>query len=407
MNGSLQQTEVANVTNSKAVPQSSTDMTVGNFQAAIDNQCNGSEAGLQSATKIQQHNVLIKGSHTAHNNNNIRPHGKPRGYWRPAVPANVIHQSPGYLQPPVPGVHPVPGVQHHMPGVQHPIHPIPAAGGQHPVPGVPQQYIPNVPLVQGPNIAVKGPYTLNGHGPMMNNHFNNNLVPQQPFGHMQGNAQLTTTQQQTPVTIAQNPTNVPQNQAPVPQSPVNVPASPQWTPASATLHLAGGSCHTPPMAIPMATMGTGCPIHQNNQMGTPHVMHWDVNHPSGHPVPLRQPNPPVYYNVPTQTSQPNNNTAHLATNQQDNCQDPGSSGSQSPTSDMSGQIQSGGSDASSEDSEKNLQPAVTHGYPGPIQYVVHYGAPSVPAPTKEVFDINGKKINSFDQNFVNRNMQVR
>jgi len=155
------------------------------------------------------------------------------------------------------------------------------------------------------------------------------------------------------------------------------------------------------MAIPMTTMGLGCPIHQNNQnnlVGTPHVMHWDVNHPSGHPVPLRQPNPPVYYNVPTQP-----NTAYTTNNQQEHCQDAGSSGSQSPTSDMSGQTPSGGSDASSEDSDRHLQPpTASH---GPIQYVVHYGPPAAGA-TKEVYDINGRKINHFDQNFINRNMQV-
>ena len=29
-----------------------------------------------------------------------------------------------------------------------------------------------------------------------------------------------------------------------------------------------------------------------------HLMHWDLAHPAGQPIPLRQPNPPVYYNVP-------------------------------------------------------------------------------------------------------------
>ena len=29
-----------------------------------------------------------------------------------------------------------------------------------------------------------------------------------------------------------------------------------------------------------------------------HLMHWDLAHPTGQPIPLRQPNPPVYYNVP-------------------------------------------------------------------------------------------------------------
>jgi len=28
-----------------------------------------------------------------------------------------------------------------------------------------------------------------------------------------------------------------------------------------------------------------------------HLIHWDLAHPAGHPIPLRQPNPPVYYSV--------------------------------------------------------------------------------------------------------------
>jgi len=46
-----------------------------------------------------------------------------------------------------------------------------------------------------------------------------------------------------------------------------------------------------------------------------HLMHWDLAHPTGQPIPLRQPNPPVYYNVP-------------APPEQGSCQ----SGSQSPAS---------------------------------------------------------------------------
>ena len=46
-----------------------------------------------------------------------------------------------------------------------------------------------------------------------------------------------------------------------------------------------------------------------------HLMHWDLAHPTGQPIPLRQPNPPVYYNVPP-------------ANPEGSCQ----SGSQSPAS---------------------------------------------------------------------------
>jgi len=34
----------------------------------------------------------------------------------------------------------------------------------------------------------------------------------------------------------------------------------------------------------------------------PHMLHWDTHHPVGQTIPLRQPNPPVYYNVPSHTS---------------------------------------------------------------------------------------------------------
>eukprot|EP00092_Neocalanus_flemingeri_P032994 GFUD01035882.1.p1 GENE.GFUD01035882.1~~GFUD01035882.1.p1 ORF type:complete len:303 (+),score=85.90 GFUD01035882.1:234-1142(+) len=34
----------------------------------------------------------------------------------------------------------------------------------------------------------------------------------------------------------------------------------------------------------------------------PHMLHWDTHHPGGQTIPLRQPNPPVYYNVPSHTN---------------------------------------------------------------------------------------------------------
>lgn len=45
------------------------------------------------------------------------------------------------------------------------------------------------------------------------------------------------------------------------------------------------------------------------------MLYWDSSHPTGVTIPLRQPNPPVYYNVPEKES-------------------PSMSGSQSPTSEM-------------------------------------------------------------------------
>jgi hypothetical protein len=179
----------------------------------------------------------------------------------------------------------------------------------------------------------------------------------------------------------------------------------------ATLHMGGGqfaATGSPAMRIPVTNLAGGCPIHQPNMpQGGPHIMHWDANHLSGHPVPLRQPNPPVYYNVPApSTTQGVNNQQN-----QSQVQDSGS-GSQSPSSDMSAQTGSGGSDASSEESAAQdlsrqqsvqyVQGGYGNGYP--VQCVVHYGSPAIHS--KEVYDIHGRKIHNFEQHFSPRNMQV-
>jgi len=53
----------------------------------------------------------------------------------------------------------------------------------------------------------------------------------------------------------------------------------------------------------------------------PHMLHWDTFHPVGQTIPLRQPNPPVYYNVPSPNSS--------------GMQSPGSDGSSMSCSDIS------------------------------------------------------------------------
>jgi len=53
----------------------------------------------------------------------------------------------------------------------------------------------------------------------------------------------------------------------------------------------------------------------------PHMLHWDQFHPVGQTIPLRQPNPPVYYNVPSPNSS--------------GLQSPGSDGSSMSCSDIS------------------------------------------------------------------------
>jgi len=54
---------------------------------------------------------------------------------------------------------------------------------------------------------------------------------------------------------------------------------------------------------------------------SPHMLHWDAYHPVGQTIPLRQPNPPVYYNVPSHNSS--------------GLQSPGSDGSSMSCSDIS------------------------------------------------------------------------
>jgi len=47
------------------------------------------------------------------------------------------------------------------------------------------------------------------------------------------------------------------------------------------------------------------PTYSPQPISSPHppqMLHWDTHHPVGQTIPLRQPNPPVYYNVPSNTS---------------------------------------------------------------------------------------------------------
>ena len=103
------------------------------------------------------------------------------------------------------------------------------------------------------------------------------------------------------------------------------------------LVMGGGLNNSAPrMQIPVKNTGDGCPLHRPHS-GTPYMMYWDSSHPSGVSIPLRQPNPPVYYNLPEKES-------------------PIMSGTQSPTSDMT--ITSSCSDMSGEENtdaqEENL-----------------------------------------------------
>lgn len=326
----------------------------------------------QPAYRRQNLQVVNNNNHIINNNSKPTPNNKPK----PAPAWRNSQQQPNYL-----------------PNLSHPHQ---FQNGQFLPPGAPGQ----THVVTGPSMApVNGHYAMNGHFPVMNGFSNHiqqvNGLSGQPVNMPQ-------------VSLAQNCMSAPQAQVPPPQNQANL--QPGY---GATLHMGGGQFATgsQAMRIPVSNLGGGCPIHQPNMPlgGTPHIMHWDANHPSGHPVPLRQPNPPVYYNVPAPAGagQGGNN---LQTQQQ--VQDCGS-GSQSPSSDMSAQTGSGGSDASSEDSvpvdvNRQQQPVqyVQGGYSNgyPVQCVVHYGSPAPPA--KEVYDIHGRKIQNFEQHFANRNMQV-
>merc|ERR1719430_1719616 len=75
----------------------------------------------------------------------------------------------------------------------------------------------------------------------------------------------------------------------------------------------------PPQAMPPCCQPPP-PVHGPTPR-LPHMLHWDAHHPVGQTIPLRQPNPPVYYNVPSHTSS--------------GLQSPGSDGSSMSCSDIS------------------------------------------------------------------------
>lgn len=94
----------------------------------------------------------------------------------------------------------------------------------------------------------------------------------------------------------------------------------------------------------------------------PHMLHWDCSHPGGEIVPLRQPVPPVYYNVP-----PSQN----------------SSGLQSPASEGSGSISESSSTSGDQDQEQLSPQLYYHPVPpfmGQNTRLVQGGPPPPPPP---------------------------
>jgi hypothetical protein len=81
------------------------------------------------------------------------------------------------------------------------------------------------------------------------------------------------------------------------------------------------------MQIPVSQAGGNCPFHRPHS-GMPHMLYWDASHPTGISLPLRQPNPPVYFNVPGAPPPQDKDQAGLASGS------PMMSGTQSPTSEM-------------------------------------------------------------------------
>lgn len=77
-----------------------------------------------------------------------------------------------------------------------------------------------------------------------------------------------------------------------------------------------------PRFQPQPPQHHGAPVGPHGHVGhPPHMLHWDTFHPVGQTIPLRQPNPPVYYNVPSPNSS--------------GMQSPGSDGSSMSCSDIS------------------------------------------------------------------------
>ena len=120
--------------------------------------------------------------------------------------------------------------------------------------------------------------------------------------------------------------------------------------ASAFLTMGGsGGIHSggaPRMQIPVSQAGGNCPLHRPHS-GTPHMLYWDASHPTGISLPLRQPNPPVYFNLPAEDKE---QTMAVAGGS------PLMSGTQSPisemtvsSSDMSGEETGGSRDNSHDD----------------------------------------------------------
>lgn len=79
-------------------------------------------------------------------------------------------------------------------------------------------------------------------------------------------------------------------------------AVPTGPPPPASIQNSSNTSVSPNKPLNVPVSGAGQQQQQQQQVfhpPSPHMLHWDNHHPGGQILPLRQPNPPVYYNVPT------------------------------------------------------------------------------------------------------------
>jgi len=128
---------------------------------------------------------------------------------------------------------------------------------------------------------------------------------------------------------------------------VAVPVGPPPAPPANTVkaHQRTGSPPPPPRSCPPGATRFPCPPPGPAPV-SPHMLHWDASHPAGQTIPLRQPVPPVYYSLPSQSS----------------------SGLQSPSSEGSSMSESS-SQAGEEESAASPAPVLQHHLPHPAKHL--------------------------------------
>jgi len=111
--------------------------------------------------------------------------------------------------------------------------------------------------------------------------------------------------------------------------------------------------------------------HQVYRSPNPHMLHWDNQHPGGQILPLRQPNPPVYYNVPPSGSG-NSSGLQSPASEGGSCMSESSStsGDQESDGQLSGQSQF--QMAAGHEKQMMFQHAPNYIYPMPAAHMMGY-----------------------------------